>query len=279
MSLKKILLNMSCFAVVLSGMAGGCKKKEYVVDADDNAAYGRDAARLEQAFSDVQYIVDESADTLVFIGADIVPAPSSSCATVTNNRNVTPHRMVVDFGPVDCDCNDGRTRRGQIIVTYTGKYRDSGHVRTITFKDYYVDDNQVIGTQTVTNMGHNAYGDRFVKVSAEGSIVYANNGGAIGGAWEQTRTMTEGEASATSRDDRYELRGSGTVTRANGRSFKTRILSPVLVQPGCRWITGGVVEITPEQGIQRTLEYGDGSNCDGKLIVNVGGKDHEVTFE
>src|SRR5690606_13396823 len=115
-------------------------------------------------------------------------------------------RLTVDFGPVECLCTDGRYRKGQIIVTYNGKYLDSAGVHHFETKDYYVDGNQVLGNSTVTNMGHNAYGDPFFKIEASGSVVFPNNGGTISGQWERTRTMVEGDETPYISDDVYNIR-------------------------------------------------------------------------
>ena len=51
--------------------------------------------------------------------------------------------------------HDGKNRRGIINVSYTGSYRATGSVHTITFTDYFVNDNQLLGVKTVTNTGLN----------------------------------------------------------------------------------------------------------------------------
>ena len=59
----------------------------------------------------------------------------STCATITNDtiNNV----VTIDFGTSPCLCKDNRYRQGQIIASYTGKYRDSGSVINITYNNYW----------------------------------------------------------------------------------------------------------------------------------------------
>ena len=66
--------------------------------------------------------------------------------------------IIVDFGdgyPDDC-LKYGKERRGKIIITYTGKYRDSLSVITTTFDQYYVNNNWIQGERIVTNNGRNS---------------------------------------------------------------------------------------------------------------------------
>ncbi len=50
-------------------------------------------------------------------------------------------------------CRDGRYRRGKILITFNGRYRQAG--TETSFDSYHVNDNHVTGLRTVENMGLN----------------------------------------------------------------------------------------------------------------------------
>jgi len=132
-----------------------CRKDrdEELLDKDTSA--GSDNALAEGSFNDVNNIADEAADGS--LTSYLAPTQSDNrgtmgvCATITHDTTVTPRLLTINFGTTNCLCNDGRYRRGEIKVSYTGKYRDSASTHTITFNNYFVNDNQVLGSKTVTN--------------------------------------------------------------------------------------------------------------------------------
>ena len=66
--------------------------------------------------------------------------------------------IIVDFGngiPDDC-LSYGKERRGRVIITFTGPYRDSLSIIRTTFDHYYVNNNWIQGERIVTNNGRNS---------------------------------------------------------------------------------------------------------------------------
>ena len=104
-------------------ITSSCRKQKTTEDT----GFASEHATSEQTFTDVQNIADQASS--VSSGSSLgFKTSGSGCATVTK----TPGMTVIDFGTTDCLCKDGRTRRGKIIVTYTGAYTDLGSVHTIT---------------------------------------------------------------------------------------------------------------------------------------------------
>ncbi len=202
----------------------------------------------------------------------------SACANITNDTTVSPHVLTVDFGPTNCLCNDGVNRRGKIIVTYTGKYREMGHTHTITFDNYFQNDNGVSGTKSVSYTSNDASGNPKYDIVVDGQIVLANGNGTISWSSTRTRTWLSGFNTPAWNDDVYEISGNGTITRANGRTFDMQITTPLHVALNCRWIESGVVTITPAGANPRTLDYGNGS-CDAQANYTVNGKTYTVTLK
>src|ERR1035437_7184634 len=213
--MRKPTLILSTAAITISVFIfiASCHKTKPNTITEDTG-YTTEQSTAEKTFNDVQSIADQAStiSTGNPMNYKTTATTSLGCATVHKSAD----SIVIDFGATDCLCRDGRTRRGQIIVTYTGNYADSGSVHTITFNNYYQNDNKVTGTKTVTNMGHNTSGQPFFNISITGAVTLAG-GGTITTSWTRIRTWTAGSSTPTDfTDDVYSIYGSGTMTRANG---------------------------------------------------------------
>jgi hypothetical protein len=243
---------------------------------DDNATDYTDQARLEQTFEDINGVEEDAANarTTQSTGTAQFLGP---CATVTRDTVSIPHTITVDFGTANCLCNDGRNRRGQVLITYTGGFMEPGHTRTVTFQDFYVDDNQLTGTRQVTNMGPDANGNMVVSVEANGTLIFANGKGTATHSFKRTRTWIAGSATEDKSDDVCSITGSGSMTRANGKSATMSIIKPLIRSRDCKWIKEGIIKLTPSQGKERMIDFGNGE-CDDKAVVSVDGKTKEITL-
>lgn len=277
MRTRNLLVSGITAAVTISiFLFTACKKGDNATGED--TGYAQDHATLEKTYDDAQNISDQAAASggtlsTYRVGGTIL----SGCATVTHDSVNLPHTITVDFGPTNCLCQDGNYRRGKIIITYTGHYKDAGSVHSIAFDNYFVNDNQVTGTKTVTNMGTNSSNQVYYTINVSGSIILANNAGTISWTSTRTRTWTAGYSTSAWNDDEYEITGSGSVTRANGHTFTLNITSPLHVATDCRWISQGTLQITPQNAVVRTLDYGNGT-CDALATLTVNGTTYNVTL-
>ena len=251
--------------------------------ADEDTGYAADHATLEKNFSDVQSIADEADDAgtggsmASYRMAGGGPTVLGQCASITKDTLSATHNLTIDFGASNCLCKDGNYRRGKIIVTYTGRYRDMGHTHTISFDGYYVNDNQVMGAKTVSYTSNDPAGNPKYDISVDGQIILASGAGTISWTSTHTRTWLQGFNTKDWSDDVYEISGSGNVTRANGNTFAILITTPLHVALNCNWIESGIVQITPQGGSVRTLDYGNGA-CDDLADLTANGKTRSVTL-
>jgi hypothetical protein len=270
----------ACFIAAMAVLftLAACKMKKDDNTTPDDTGYATDHAMLEKTFNDVQSIADEAGTSGNLSTFRSGPATlGGPCATVTCDTISVPHVLTIDFGATNCLCQDGNYRRGQIIITYNGHYRDSGYAHAIGFNNYFVNDNQVTGTKTVTNMGHNSSGQPYYNVSVNGSIILANNNGTISWTSTRTRTWVAGYNTTQWADDVYNITGSASVTRANGNTFSLNITSPLVIALNCHWIEQGTVQITRQNGNIRTLDYGNGT-CDALATFTVNGHTYNITL-
>lgn len=248
-----------CFAL----LATACRKEKETIDLDYTSAV--DNALVESYFNDILRLSDETA------GDNGLRGIQASCIdTVIIDTLASPHTMLIDLGPTNCTGLDGRQRRGQLFVTFTGRYRDAGTVITITPQGFHVNDHLVQGTKTVTNLGLNGDGHPFFSVDVDGTVT------APGGAWtssyqgQRTRTWTQGSATPSLFDDVYAITGSGTGVNRNGIPYTVSITAPLIVELDCPYITQGQLEITPDQRPTRYVDFGNGV-CDATITVTVNG--------
>lgn len=268
-------LKIGLIAIALSGvilMTSCNRKKNNNKDTDTELA--GDNALSEATFNDVMNIADDASDKNT--GDNLSNYKTSSgCATVTHDTVSVPHTITVDFGPTNCLCNDGRYRRGMILISYTGHYRDSGSVHTIGFSNYYVNDKHVMGTKSVTNMGHNAAGQSYFNIAVNGIIVKVSGDSIIWNS-NRTRTWTQGESTMAKMDDVYEITGSASGTK-NGNSYTMTIIQPLVRALACDWISSGKMELQPSGALLRTIDFGAGT-CDDQATVTIGGTVYTITL-
>lgn len=270
MKTSKVLLNALLIFTAASLSMTSCKKD----DEDSDTSAASDNALAESTYQDATNIADEAGGGSVSnyrIGES--DGILTTCATVTRDsvNHADPDTIHVNFGTTNCTGNDGRNRRGEILIIYTGHYRDSASTWTITFNNYYVNDNQVLGTKTVTNEGHNSAGHLVYNISVNGSIVLANNGGTITWNSQRQREWISGESTPTWGDDVYSVTGSASGTGANGNSYTVQITSPLIrnMALGCRrHFVQGTFELTPSNKPMRTVDFGTGA-CDDIATVTI----------
>jgi hypothetical protein len=268
------LILKTCLIIAASAlMLTGCKKDE----EDNDTSASSDNAFAEATYNDVTNISDEAGVSGSLSNYRTGPAADdgilTSCATITfDSVNTSDQDTIhINFGTTNCTGNDGRNRRGEILVYYSGHYRDSASTHTITFNNYYVNDNQVLGTKTVTNQGHNAQGHLVYSININGQINLANNAGTITWVSQRQREWTQGESTAYWNDDVYSITGSASGTGSDGHTFTATITSPLIrnMAIGCRrHFVQGTFDLTPDSRPTRTVDFGSGA-CDDVATVTI----------
>lgn len=270
MKTGKLFSSALIIFTLVGAVLTGCKKDN---DDDPESGSAIDNAFADAIYEDVSTMSDEAAESGVlstFKNSSDGAVLLSVCATVTHDTLANPHTITIDFGPVNCLCHDGRYRRGMIIITYTGHYRDAGSVHTIGFDNYFVSDYQVLGTKTVTNEGPNANGYTWFSVLVNGSIV-APSGEAMTRVSSRQRVWVNGEATPQWNDDTYLISGTASGTTFSGNTFTAQITSPLVKSLDCRWIKNGIIEFTPAGKPTRIVNFGYvNGNCDRYAELTVG---------
>jgi hypothetical protein len=259
-------------AVIGSSLLFTSCKKDASKDSDVESAENNSLA--EASFNDVTTISDQAAiggsvNMRVADGTREDGSLGSGCATVTIDTVSTPHIITIDFGSTNCVCNDGRTRRGKILLSYSGRYREAGTTISISFNNYFVNDNQLTGTKTITNQGLNNAGNLVYKIDVNGQVIKANGAGTITWTSSRQREWTAGASTPLVwSDDAYSVTGTASGTNATGKSYTINITKPLVRKMSCRWFESGTLDVTPEGKPTRTLDYGT-TGCDANATVSI----------
>jgi hypothetical protein len=273
--MKKYISMSLAGAAILTMTIAGCRKEKKV---DNDTTIASDNNLAEASFNEVTNISDAAANGYLSSTQykSEMDTTVMGCATVILDTVSTPHKIIIDYGPTNCTCGDGRQRRGKIITTFTGRYRDAGTVITHTFDNYFVNNNQIMGTKTVTNMGTNSSGHPYFNISVSGSVIKAS-GGTITWSSTRVREWIAGYDTYILADDVYLITGSGSGTNASGTNFTVTITSALRIELSCPRIVSGVIDITPSGKPTRTLNYGSGA-CDNQATVTINGNTYNITL-
>jgi hypothetical protein len=278
MKVKQLTLAaLSVLFISLSFIA--CKKDSDKQSSSDNTSdieIAQNESLGESSFNDVTVMTDQAIVTgAVAYRVDGTEGTDgllgNPCATVSVDTVSALRKITIDFGSANCMCNDGRNRRGKVIATWNGgRYRDSNTVVSLSFDNYFVNDNQIKGTKTVTNKGHNAAGHLVYAVEVNGQIIKANNGGTITWVSSRQREWLTGENTLNPLDDSYAITGSASGTTAAGGSYTITIKQALVCKLTCRWFESGILELKPTGQATRTLDYGS-TGCDANATLTIFG--------
>jgi hypothetical protein len=207
---------------------------------------------------------------------------STTCYVVSATQIGTtrfPLKIVIDFGTAGCIGRDGRTRKGKIIIVYTGRLVVPGNSATTTFDGYYINDVKVEGIHTVTNTS--TQDKRSFTIQVKGAKLNKSNGNYT--EWNSEKTIAQTEGLGTpflALDDVFKLSGqaSGTVKKGDRLyQWSTVITEPLTKKFTCRWIVKGSITLKKDNSLISVLDYGTG-DCDNKASFTVNGVVHEITL-
>ena len=282
-SIKTISRNIFLLGM-LAVFTNSCKKE--TIDSDTNTA--KDENTAEQSFTEIGDMSDEVAKTnnlSSFKTGEDDGVLISECVVISFDTTgepslADPHSITLDFG-TSCVGNDGKTRSGKIIITYTGRYFEQGTIITTTPENYFVNGNGVTGFRKVTNLGTTALGQPTFSVEVNGTIVLPNNGGAVTWTANRNRTWTAGyDTPFYFYDDVNSITGGANGTKANGGSWTSQISDsdPLVFKRSCRQIVSGIITITPSSKPVRVVNFGSG-DCDHQATVAINGNTYTISTQ
>ena len=275
--MKSKNLNLAALLVMFAATLTftSCQKEKN----DTNFLTADNSALADESYNDAHNVADEAAQNGSVSYKTEDANSLLTCATVTRDTISMPHLTTIDFG-TGCTGIDGKTRKGKILVSYDGEYRAPGTTITVTFDNFFVNDNQVLGTKTIHNNGVNTAGNLTFAINVTGQIILGSGEGTIDWTSQRVREWIAGEPTPSRDDDQYSVTGTASGTACNGNTFEATITSPLIrnLAPQCRrhFVAGTVLVETPGKP-NRLIDFGNG-NCDDQAVVTINGHSHTITL-
>ncbi len=213
-------------------------------------------------------------------GGKNLASSNNFCALITIepfDLTTFPKDITVDFGE-GCLGNDGKLRKGKIMINATNWFKETGSIITVGLENYSVSDFGVEGTNTITNNGLNS--DNFLSYNFQvknGKITNPENNSVT--QWSSNRTIEwiKGEETITASDDEYKITGTQNGITAADEEYSIEITEAIHIDMSCEWrIVAGKQTITSKKE-EIFIDYGDGT-CDNKFIVSYKGLSYVVTI-
>ncbi len=276
-----LMLKNAAGLLIIIAFFSGCKCKE---KDDKETQSASDFEQGQQISEDISNMADAAAFGAVKFktkpGFSIDDELLSTCANVTRDtlNGADPDTIIIDFGTSNCLCADNRNRRGIITIIHFGDKFTSGSYRSIFFSNFFVNDNKIEGTHTITANGKNGSGNWNWTVTGQNMKITNAKGKFHTWNSARLRELIEGGSTLYYRDDDVlKITGSASGNNSNGKNYSATIISPIIKEAGCQWIVKGTVQIVPDNKPMRTLDFGTGS-CDNKATVTIDGNIYNITL-
>lgn len=249
------------------------------VTEDEAVTYSEESTEAEASMDDIEDISLTAADeegvasagrgveagrVFPFVALRLRIGPCATI-TVTPDDSTYPKTVTIDFGN-GCVGQDGKFRKGAIILHFTGPIRRPGSVLTITLRDFYLGPAHIQGTKTIANVSENGTIKFKVQVT-DGKVTFPSGRGYTYNALKYIKQL-EGGTTPDVRDDIYSIEGRSATVFANGTSIVLDTETSLIKKVACHWISAGKLKIKIND---RTLylDYSAPGNgdCDNKALL------------
>lgn len=278
---KNIILSIILIASSIL-VLDSCKKKKEV---DNETQTVVDNAVCEQQFMSIQPVVNEKGinqagikkinaceawNILGAMGGTNTPNPTLDTLDVNADGfyDNGPVTFQIDYGTTGCAGVDGIIKTGKINITTAKRWSKFNNSITVELVGYKYGNISYTGTVTISKPD---------SVTITTSVI---NGHCTDGTWNIdyacSKTMKQIAGYSTKNDltdDAYSIYGTSNGTNRDGRTFTTSISSsnPIVKYANCKWISSGVIEVTPNGLDPRSVDFGSGT-CDDDATFTVNGQ-------
>lgn len=213
----------------------------------------------------------------------LLPASVHATATVTPVGAAFPKTLTIDFGNGTVGM-DGVNRSGKIVATFDGPFGSEGASAEVLFVNYTTGQYTLAGTYTFTNNGTGSGKPTYAETVTNGVISW----GTQEVLWNAslTRTWAEGDTTDLTSDtlaltgltdDVFTLTGTAEGNDSNTHPFTLEITSGVKLPSNCKYITEGMVDVSPANFNTGSVDYGTGE-CDIQATIEVDGEVFNFTL-
>ncbi len=240
--------------------------------------------QMENALTETEYEIDFYANACNSIFAQFrmghmwqwtnkLRYGANQCPNVTfgSEDDTYPKTITLDYGE-STTLRNGKELSGIIVIEITAPRNSAEYQRNITFDNFGVDTLLINGSAVVTIDRED---EMFRTFTTDVEIMF-DNGTTITRTSERTWQWIAGmDSELDQTDDVIEITGSATAVTPTGDTYTKEITEPLIRTRDCRYIVQGVVEITLNDELISSLDYGDGT-CDNIAILTKDGETAEV---
>lgn len=265
------------FSIILAGLFTACQN-------DTPVDTGITIAEDEVAFILSENALGEETTAATF-GAHMAPLTKSTCvryfpnlrfpdcAEVTVSGTDFPKEITIDFGD-ECLTRNGQLRSGIIYITISDKMTNAGAEYSVVYENVVFGNRAIEKAATYVNEGQNEDGNWVISHQLEFSVAYGDTL-TVTRNFAGSKEWIDGFLSPEFADNKFYRTGGGTITVNDDIVFERNIIDPLYIDRACRFILGGVVEIT-KNGESMTIDFGDGVTCDNIAVVTKDGVSEEI---
>lgn len=182
--------------------------------------------------------------------------------------------ITIDFGTGCADAH-GKTRKGMIVIHYSGKRFSPGSTITVTVQNFYKNDAHVEGTLTLTGLLPSTPDNSKFQLVTSGRLTFPDGRHA-------TREQSTIHELFPDPKNLWIVTGHSSGTNKNGKSYTMKITSELVYSKTCELNSKVFI---PVKGIKTLtvdhkeiiVDYGDGS-CDNTVTITVNGKSKVETL-
>jgi hypothetical protein len=266
----KKMLWIAGIMVVVSTVFYSCQKEDENQIAAENAMDEDEVAAL---FEDVFAEIEELSGFQMTKSEEALFEGNSGTRTVTSSLSGdTVVRVITYVDFVHPDALVQRVKNGTVTIKIQGRHHLPVFVRTITFKDFRIDDNKIEGIKVIEKTDN----FQFTMTLTNGKVIFSD--GKIS-TREMTRVRKQTAGTDTPFviwDDEFTFEGTTTGINRKGQEYVHTILTPLLHRRNCRWIVSGNIEFNVDDK-KAILDYGEGE-CDNTATVTIGENTKIITL-
>lgn len=277
------MINKLMLALIMIAVLAACGDEDLTENQADASEVVSSEAEMDAIFEDIDDLSSvslESADSNS--GGRIAEGDIDDdrlCDGVFSYEGTRERGTVtLDFGDGCIDAK-GNVRKGIITISHTGSYFLSGSTTVLAFVDYSINDIQVEGKRTVTNITEDDRDTLTFSVTLEGGKVTWTDGSFATREVDHVRVW---ERALNPINDRILVSGTASGTTRRGITYSSAIQEDLVFVRSCRRSrraglpVDGVNVITTSNKVI-TLDFGDGE-CDNEVTVTVNGVEEDLTL-
>lgn len=253
------------FILMLAIFFSACKREREV---DDESQTATDYAYCKMGFG----TIITTTNNITVNEEGVRQIHLYTCATVTLFSGDTTNwpangdtlKYEVNYG-TGCIDHDGRIKKGKLWVSFVSDYANAGGQVQVLPENFFVNGIEYQGEFSFTNNGNHQY------------LQTISNGKCLGNSWTVLYDGTTSiewlngyDTPADPFDDVYQVSENSTGTNRNSRTFTVETITPIIKKSDCKWISSGIIDITPSGLATRRIDFG-ATDCDSLATITING--------